>query len=368
MSTLKIRKILSLIGPYPYNPLLIFAFFTACYFSRFIPVVIEQPHGIERYLAALAVLMLAIMPSAGFAITAALVQKYRRWSGTNLVLYILEVALGQSLLFIFAPIIRKFLQSQYGFRYEAPLTLSVGLYFGSLFVILISLALLHSAELSIIKRLATADKLALQLQRDREELIFSDEELRKQTSQFLHDRVQSDLMVVAMILKNIQGQSSPEVEHVLTKAIARLESTRASDLKNLIQILSPNFELGSLEDALDLLKFQYRPSINVVFYLDFDTEILSGSQRLGIFRMTEQALLNSLVHGPATQVRVSLRSNSCGLCTLEIVDDGPGANANEMKSGVGSAIIDSWVSILSGVKEVDSAPGYGYHLKVSFPE
>ena len=359
-------KFLGLIGPYPYNPLLIFAFFSACYFSRFIPVIIKQPHGLPRYITALIMLLLAIVPSLSFAVAAFLIQKYRRWSSSSLLIYICEVAFGQSLLFIFAPLIRNFLYHRYQFEYEAPLTLTIGFYFGSLAVILVCLALLHRAELSIIKRLESADKLAIQLQRDREELIFSDEELRKQTSQFLHDRVQSDLMVVAMKLKSIQGQTSPEVDVVISKAIARLESTRTADLRNLVQVLTPNFAGAGLGEALKNLKEQYCSSMDLLIHIASDLESLSEGQRLGIFRIVEQALLNALVHGPASQVWISITTDKSGVIRLQVRDNGPGAQIEEIKSGVGSAIVDSWVSILKGKKEVMTKPGEGYSISVTF--
>jgi signal transduction histidine kinase len=312
-------------------------------------------------------LVLAIVPSISFATAAFLIQKYRRWSSENPFFYILEVASGQSLLFIFSPIIRRFLAKRYSFEYEAPLTLSVGFYFGSLVIILIALALLHRAEWTIIKRLENADKLTIRLQKDREELIFSDEELRRQTSQFLHDRVQSDLMVVAMKLKSVQGQSSEEVEAVLATAIARLESTRAADLRNLVQILTPNFAGSGLDTAFAILKQQYGSTLNVEFEMGAGVELLSENQQLGVFRIAEQALLNSVVHGPAKCVTIAMDFETPGIAKISITDDGPGVEIEQVKSGVGSAIIDSWVNILKGKKEISSSSESGYNLKVTFP-
>jgi len=36
-------------------------------------------------------------------------------------------------------------------------------------------------------------------------------------------------------------------------------------------------------------------------------------------------------------------------------------------SGVGTAVVDSWVGILNGKKTVDTVPGHGYRLVVNFP-
>jgi signal transduction histidine kinase len=367
MSQSRFKRFLQVFGPFPFNPTLIFSFFFAFYFSRFVPILIEQPQGLERWKFAAIILFFACLPSLGFAGSAYLLQRYRRWSNSNFFYYLIEVAVAESTIFICNPIIVAILGPRYQAHFQAPLTLTPGLYFGSLALAICVLALLHKAEKSVFERLSKADELVRRLESDREELIKSDEELRRQTSQFLHDRVQSDLMVVAMKLKGIQGKSSSEIDTVITKAIARLESTRTSDLRNLVQILTPNFEGSGLEEVLHLLADQYNSSISVAFEISDEVNSLSENQQLGIFRISEQALLNSLVHGPASSVRISISLVSHKLVKLSIVDDGPGVDLTEAKPGVGTAIIDSWVSMLKGKRELISQPGQGYRLEVEFP-
>jgi signal transduction histidine kinase len=231
---------------------------------------------------------------------------------------------------------------------------------------LLTLALMHKAERRIVERLDAANDLVLRLESERKELIHSDERLRRHTSQFLHDRVQSDLMVVGMKLKSISGKSSAEVDEVLDRAITRLENTRATDLKNLIQVLTPNLDAGSLHSALEVLTEQYRPNMELVLKIDDETEKLDAEVQLGIFRIVEQSILNSLMHGPAKRVQVSVSTDSAGVTELIVSDDGPGVVVAEASAGVGTAIIDSWVGILNGNKEIDSAPGHGYQLHVTF--
>jgi signal transduction histidine kinase len=225
---------------------------------------------------------------------------------------------------------------------------------------------MHQAERRIVERLNTVTGLVVRLEEERERLIHSDENLRRQTSQFLHDRVQSDLMVVGMKLKSISGKSSTEVNEVIDKAIIRLETTRASDLKNLIQVLTPNLEAGTLQAALDVLLDQYRNNMEVSVKIDAATEALDSEVLLGIFRIVEQSILNALVHGPAKRVQISVSTDSMGVTDITVSDDGPGALVGQITSGLGTSIIDSWVGILNGSKEIDSALGHGYQLHVTF--
>jgi len=363
-----VRRVLRFIGPYPYNPYLIFLFFFALFFSRFVPVITEEPRGVARWVTTLVVLLLSVVPSSFFAVFAYLIQKYRRWSSQSLIAYICEVSLGQSIIFISTPLIRMILVNFYDQKFEAPATFAPGPFIGSLFLVLFSLGLMHRVERAIAGRLLHAEELVAKLETDRAELIKADEAIREQASQFLHNRVQSDLMVVGIELKSIARQSSAEISEKIDHAILRLENTRASDLKSLIQILTPNLESGTLSSALEILLEQNQSNVGVSLKIDTETETLDSSVLLGIFRIVEQALLNSLVHGPAKRVQVSVSTDSVGVTELIVSDDGPGISVDDITAGVGTAIIDSWVGILDGSKEIISALGHGYQLRVTFPK
>jgi signal transduction histidine kinase len=101
-------------------------------------------------------------------------------------------------------------------------------------------------------------------------------------------------------------------------------------------------------------------------FVDEASEELNHDALLGAYRIIEQSLLNALVHGPAKHVKISMTTDSKGLSQLEISDDGPGSSGESSEPGVGTAVIDSWLSILKGVKTIDTVPGHGYRLTVTF--
>lgn len=364
MKLKSLKKFASLIGPYPYNPTFIFLFFFALYFSRYAPLVLEQPKGLQRWQIGGIIIAIAFLPSFIYSMYAYLLQRYRFWNKSNLFFYILEVAICQSLIFLLHPIMQAMLKLGSNTRIEAPVIANLNLYLTSLVLTFMALALMHRAERSISNRLKEADELVVRLESGREELVKSGEELRKQTSQFLHDRVQSDLMVIGMNLKSVSGKSSSEVDVVLDEAGRLLERIRTSDIRNLVQILSPNFEVGGLSEALNQLNSQYLKIMDVT--VEIEAERLEPNQMLGIFRIVEQALLNSLIHGPAEKASVTVANTGTKDITLTVNDNGPGIGFEETKFGVGSAVIDSWVSILKGRKEIISSPGNGYKLEVVF--
>jgi signal transduction histidine kinase len=356
---------LAWIGPYPYNPGLIFIFFAATYFTRFVPAIGQQTAGVERWMAGLIILALACIPALLFAILAILFQKYRPWP-SNLFTYVVEVALGQALLLLLFPLITLVLREQLGLEFNAPISLTPSLFLASLVLVLGILAVMHLGERSIRNRLAAADKLVAKLELDREGLVKADVELREQTSRFLHDRVQSDLMVAAMKLKRVAGKSTPEVNEVIDLVISRLEKTRTSELRDLVQTLAPHFEAAGFRESARVLATEYLESMDIEISVDDASEELSHDVLLGVFRIIEQSLLNALVHGPAKHVKVALTTDASGRSHLEISDDGPGAAPGQASTGVGTAVIDSWLSILKGVKTIETAQGHGYRLTVSF--
>lgn len=366
--SMKIKRALALIGPYPYNPYLIFLLFFSLQFSRFAPLMLEEPQGLERYKAAFFILFLSIPPALSFASLAYLFAKYRFWNGKSLVLYILEVTFAQSFQFLYFPLTRPILVERFDYDFPPALTLTPGLFIGSLILSLFALYVMHRAERSITDRLQQANLLVRKLKADREELVNLDEAIRRQTSTFLHDRVQSNLMVVGMKLKSIQGASSAEVNEVIDRALARLEETRSADLKNLIQVLSPNFEVGGLKGSIESLVVQYESGMTVLIEIDESSEQLDSLFLLGTYRIIEQGLLNAFGHGPAKNALVSVTTNASGQTEVSVSDDGPGTDIDFAHSGVGTAVIDSWVGILRGKKTIDTVPGHGYRLHVEFPK
>ena len=363
----QLSKWFSWLGPYPYNPWIIFAFFSMMYFSRFVPAIGEQATGGARWIAAFTLLMVSAVPAALFALIALLCNKYRFWP-LNRFTYIIEIAFGQALLLFVFPLLSQVLQSQLGWEYIAPVALTPYLFLGSLVLVLAIFAALHHGERVVLNRLKAADNLVSKLAVDRETLLRADEELRQQTARFLHDRVQSDLMVAGIKLKNVASHSTYETREVLSRVISILENTRSIDLKNLTHVLAPNFEAVGIDQALKELVAIYGAEMEVFISVDDECESLDDKTKLGVFRITEQALLNSLIHGPAKTVNVSLAKNPQGFTVLTVSDDGPGGSSEPVKAGVGTAVIDAWVSTLVAKKLIDTVPGHGYQLKVEVPQ
>ena len=360
------KRLLRLIGPYPFNPRLIFIFLTSLYFSRYMPLILTKPVGLARAPAYFIILIAAAFPSGAYALGAMVFEKYRVWKSNSLPFFLLELITLQAVFFVLLPISKRFLEKMLPSNQELILPLNPFLFISSLAFAILSFAVSHGSERRISERLMRADELALKLELDAERLVLSDEAIRKQTSQFLHDKVQSELMVTALELKGAKDQPREVADLIITGAVDRLENTRTVDIRNLVQILTPNFEDGKLTNSIDLLKRQYGENLKIITSIDPKVDLLSENQQLGFFRIIEQCLLNSFIHGPASEVKISLSEYGSRNYFLIVEDDGPGVVVDQIKAGVGSAIIDSWLKILNGRKVITSSLGNGFQFEANF--
>jgi signal transduction histidine kinase len=363
----KIKKLLGLVGPYPYAPRLLFLTIFLCLASRYQVVLFDIAPGQARVKALMAIWIFAAGPGVIVVLMTTLFTKFRRWSSESLVLYVFEIA---SIILVMR-MARFFSQQSPFWKSYVPenawLPTTWATLTGALFFGLIINALLNYAQKITVGKLSEAQELVKSLSEKRALLIKAEEESKMKLAIFLHDRVQADLMTISLSLKKISLKDEVLDQVLINEVIQHLESMRGVDLKKVIEELSPNFEIGGLKGSLEVLKQQYGSNMSIAVQVDEKSETLGLLYMLAIYRIVEQCLINSFLHGPAKNVFVSVSTDSVGKTEILISDDGPGTDLEFVDSGVGTAVIDSWVGILNGKKTVDTVPGHGYRLVINFP-
>jgi len=249
----KLKKLLSLVGPYPYSPRLLFLTIFFPLASRYQVVLFDIAPGQARAKALIAIWFLAAGPGVIVALMTTFFTKFRRWSSKSLVLYVFEIA---SIILVLR-IARFFSQQSPFWKIYVPenawlpttwVTLTAALLFG-----LIINALLNYAQKITVGKLSEAQELVKSLSEKRALLIKAEEESKMKLAIFLHDRVQSDLMTISLSLKKISLKSESLDQVLINEAIQHLESMRGVDLKKVIEELSPNFEIGGLKSSIESL-------------------------------------------------------------------------------------------------------------------
>lgn len=196
---------------------------------------------------------------------------------------------------------------------------------------------------------------ALETVKSQQQLVVeADERARRGVAEFLHDRVQADLLVVAFELRSSVEGADPSTQKRLEKAIAEIERIRSSEVRSASRRLSPAFGSVGLDTALQELADSWGSVLRVGLTFDHGSRMLlmgGGVSRdllTAIYRVVEQALLNAASHGHASRVDVELSMAADGSLTIVVEDDGRGLPRGEIVRGSGTAIMDAWCAVAGG--------------------
>lgn len=197
---------------------------------------------------------------------------------------------------------------------------------------------------------ATSD--ALELARHHQRLLLeADESTRRQVAALLHDRVQAGLIAGCLQLQAMAATATPSDREDLHALIDRLEQLRALDVRGAARALSPDLSDVDLQTALEDLAAQYEPGM--VCDIDVDEVLVEHGAPvdpqalLASYRIAEQAMLNSAIHGRAAVCTIRVRLDQ-GWLLLDVSDNGRGPDDQAGQPGLGSALIDTWTGILGG--------------------
>lgn len=234
-------------------------------------------------------------------------------------------------------------------------------------LVLVALAL-AGAVTERLQRQVRATTRALEVsRRQQEQILQADENARRQVAELLHDRVQAGLITACMELQSLPDDDV-ERRAAVAATIRQLESLRSIDVKRAARALSPSLQDVDLHAALRDLGAQYEPAMRTTVDVPSEVEqrIDDPELRLALYRIAEQALMNSASHGRARNVDISVQVSGPTL-TMDIRDDGVGLRDQPAREGLGSALVTTWARKLGGQWSLlDGAQGGAVlHLQTS---
>jgi len=362
----KLRRLKDFLGPYEYRAGFIYSTILIFNLSNLRSFTFDYPYGWARinfFLIGLITYMILGLP---LYLSLKLAQLYWRTRKKSFKLYLLELWIGSLITLLTVKVGERFLIP----FLDVDNFLISGVFAGEAvtrFVFaLIFVAITHNRVRNLGTQLKTVSELNTRLNEKYSQLIDADEEIRTHASRLLHDRIQSKLMLAAAKLTRISGMLDDEGKLGVTPVIKELEQIRSIDVREVSQLLTPNLAGEGLIGSCENLCSEYQPEVDFTLDILQEIEAAEDDFKLGLYRIIEQAVINSIKHGPARRVFISVGKTSNSELLLEIADDGPGADS--MKSGTGTIVIDAWVSKLGGRKEIDSTLGAGFSLKVVIPQ
>lgn len=187
-----------------------------------------------------------------------------------------------------------------------------------------------------------------QVEAQRAKLVEAQEQVRNQIADFLHDNLQSRLVVLGLQMRKFIETLPKNRSAVANSLLGEVERIRSLDVRGAARVLRPELEAVSLNGPLTQLAANYQDVMSIVLQLDDEAASpwLPERVKLATYRIVEQALLNAAAHGKAKTVNIKIWLHSEKL-QIEVINDGvkPG---HDIVSGAGFAVIQSWVELFAG--------------------
>lgn len=219
-------------------------------------------------------------------------------------------------------------------------------------------------------------KLMLENNRSKERLIDSvleaQDSERARIAKELHDGVVQSLTVVSMSLGMLQKTISEFDEKSLLHYNRCSEnlSLTIDEIRNISHSLMPRVITEMrLQESLESLVEDMEQASNIHFHylvnLENEPEV---NLKLAIFRIVQELVNNALKHSQANSIFIQLIEYP-DYISLMVEDDGQGFDKSlvqENKNCFGLSSLESRVSAHNGSIEVDSKPGKGTNVFISF--
>ncbi|MBF4985383.1 hypothetical protein FNJ87_13945 [Nonlabens mediterrranea] len=222
-----------------------------------------------------------------------------------------------------------------------------------------------------------------EVQKQREEKLLRDQELagidamitgqekeRKKIAQDLHDDIGSSLTTARMCIENVIGKSDQvENKKILENAYDLLNDTYTK-VRNISHaqkssVLSSHGLIGTLEQLAGRINAGKSIQVEVVHHgLQGN---LSNSMELGLFRIIQELLNNTIKHAQAQHASIILTGYEDHV-SIMVEDDGKGfVQGNSSHTGTGLDSIHTRVQNLDGTMEIDTKLERGTTINIEIP-
>lgn len=214
---------------------------------------------------------------------------------------------------------------------------------------------------------------------EKERMIEVQEEARKKLARDLHDGPTQSVAAMAMrinIARRMMTKNVGDATDELVK-IEELAHRTTKEIRHMLFTLRPLIlESQGLTAALEAMAEKMRETFQQNVIINVDEKLLEnmemGKQGV-IFYIIEEATNNARKHANAVHIWVRLRPFETGIALLEIEDDGLGFDVESVnrsydkRGSLGMVNLRERTELVSGLLNIDSAPGKGARIQVYIP-
>jgi PAS domain S-box-containing protein len=183
----------------------------------------------------------------------------------------------------------------------------------------------------------------------------------------LHDNI-SQVLTTARLYLNCARDTPAMQESMINRSIETINSA-IEELRRLSRSMIETFhkEVGlelSLNDLIENIRLAQKCNIILQFSVP-DEQQLDDKLKMTIFRIVQEQLNNTIKHAEASEVQIAIMQSS-RLLRVAIADDGKGFDTTRKRNGIGITNIISRTELFNGRVKIDSSPGNGCRMQVSF--
>ena len=202
----------------------------------------------------------------------------------------------------------------------------------------------------------------------------TDEESLRRLAQDLHDGPAQDLALALMRLEALERENAAEEEKLALESIQFSLNRGLEELRSMSSDLRlPPIEGLTWRAVVEKAIAEHRHRTGSLVHLSIADIPLepSGSQRIAVYRVVQEALSNASRHSGAAEQWVSL-SFEAGVCLLAIKDEGRGFEVDQgtaaayRRPRLGLQGMRERVELLGGSVEIESRPGEGTTIVARF--
>lgn len=201
-------------------------------------------------------------------------------------------------------------------------------------------------------------------------------EERNRLAHELHDSLAQTLaslrFQVRVLDETLRGGQEPDVWHELEKIENNIDEAY-SELRELITHFRAPIDKRGLIPAVEHLieRFQYQTDISIYLQKEWNVLQLPASIEVQALRIIQESLNNIRKHSQAHTVRVILRSDTQGDCSILIEDDGIGITDvpdSDVTLGdhLGLSIMHERAKRIGGTVKIESEPNEGTRITLEF--
>ena len=193
---------------------------------------------------------------------------------------------------------------------------------------------------------------------------------RARISRELHDSAGHALSAIGIQLKAIHAimKRSPEKAETMVAHLTEYAHESLENVRRIVHEMRPTeFERYEGIFAIqELIKnYQKMTGVNTRLILSKGEYIMNSDQSHQLYRIIQESLSNSLRHGKAKNIQISIQFLEDEIYS-QIKDDGIGTS--NLEYGMGLSGIKSRVKSLKGTLNIFSEEGKGFEITISLPK